>query len=148
MPARYTVGVLVQTNFGGALTIAGVPVGAELGRQDPEQNSGRGSIIMVVATDAPIDARNLKRLAARSMLGLGRTGASAMAAATMPLRFPPRTRASCWITTPCRPLFQAAIDSTEEAIDNSPQPPGRGHTVEALPIDKTLEILRRHGVVE
>src|SRR3989442_385895 len=80
----YTVGVLVQTNFGGVLTIAGAPVGRELGRyymREELQGSsatdwGNGSVMVVVATDAPVDARNLKRLAARAMLGLGRTGAS------------------------------------------------------------------------
>src|SRR5437763_2058301 len=80
----YTVGVLVQTNFGGVLTIAGAPVGKELGRyylrDEVEGGSatdrGNGSVIVVVATDAPVDARNLKRMAARAMLGLGRTGAA------------------------------------------------------------------------
>ena len=86
----YTVGVLVQTNFGGALTIAGVPVGRELGRyylkqeldqekapKNSAQDLADGSVIIVIATDAPVDARNLKRMAARSMMGLARTGSSA-----------------------------------------------------------------------
>src|SRR6516164_6099362 len=81
----YTVGVLVQTNFGGVLTIAGAPVGQELGqyylRKELEQagmgkDKADGSCMMVVATDAPLDARNLKRSAARAWLGLGRTGSS------------------------------------------------------------------------
>src|SRR6202789_2317017 len=82
----YTVGVLVQTNFGGELTIAGAPVGRELGRYylreelQPEGSAtdrGNGSVMIVIATDAPLDARNLKRLASRAMLGVGRTGRSA-----------------------------------------------------------------------
>ena len=80
----YTVGVLVQTNYGDVLTIAGVPVGRELGRYDFRDvleggsltDQGKGSVMVVVATDAPVDARNLKRMAARAMLGLGRTGAA------------------------------------------------------------------------
>jgi D-aminopeptidase len=82
----YTVGVLVQTNFGGVLTIAGAPVGRELGqyylREELQQaggakDRGNGSVMIVVATDAPMDARNLKRLAARAWLGVARTGSSA-----------------------------------------------------------------------
>ncbi len=80
----YTVGVLVQTNFGGVLTMAGAPVGRELGRYYLREelqgasaiDRGSGSVIVVIATDAPVDARNLKRMAARAMLGLGRTGAA------------------------------------------------------------------------
>lgn len=80
----YTVGFLVQTNFGGVLTIAGAPVGRELGRCDFRDvlergnliDQEKGSVMIVIATDAPVDVRNLKRMAARAMLGLGRTGAS------------------------------------------------------------------------
>ena len=81
----YTIGVLVQTNFGGVLTIAGAPVGRELDRyylREELQQEGNvtdranGSVMVVIATDAPVDARNLKRMAARAMLGLGRTGAA------------------------------------------------------------------------
>src|SRR5438034_1244975 len=79
----YTVGVLVQTNFGGVLTMAGAPVGRELGRYYLREELGgtakdraNGSVIIVIATDAPVEARNLKRIAARAMLGLGRTGAA------------------------------------------------------------------------
>jgi len=82
----YTVGVLVQSNFGGVLTIAGAPVGKELGRyylrnevasRSPDRREdGDGSCMIVVATDAPLDARNLKRLAARAIMGLARTGSS------------------------------------------------------------------------
>ena len=151
----YTVGVLVQTNFGGVLTIAGAPVGQELGRYylHDELDTARGSVIVVLATDAPVDARNLKRLGARAMLGLGRTGAAgnngsgdyAIAFST--------SHATVGVTNDgMSPLFLAAIEATEEAVYNSlfraTTTTARGHTVEALPIDKTLEILRRHGAVK
>ncbi len=150
--AGYTVGVLVQTNFGGSLTIAGVPVGAELGQSSPERNSGRGSIIIVVATDAPIDARNLRRLAARTMLGLGRTGASGSnGSGDYAIAFSTSHARDLLDNEAMSPLFLAAIDATEEAICNSllraTTTTGRGHTVDALPIERTLEILRRHGAV-
>lgn len=152
VPAGYMVGVLVQTNFGGALTIAGAPVGAELKRGDPERNSGNGSIVIVVATDAPIDARNLKRLAARTMLGLGRTGAAGSnGSGDYAIAFSTSHSRELLDNNAMSPLFVAAIDATEEAIYNSllraTTTTGRGHTVEALPIDKTREILRRHQAV-
>lgn len=151
--AGYTVGVLLQTNFGGMLTMAGAPVGAELRRQDPERNSGRGSVIIVVATDAPVDARNLRRLAARTMLGLGRTGASGSnGSGDYAIAFSTSHARELLDNDAMSPLFVAAIDATEEAIYNSllraTTTTGRGHTVEALPIDKTVEILRHHGVVQ
>lgn len=150
----YTIGALVQTNFGGILTIAGAPVGQELGRYylHDELDTAKGSVMVVLATDAPLDARNLKRLAARSMLGLARTGAAgsngsgdyAVAFST--------SRATPQVTNDAMsPLFLAAIEATEEAVYNSlfkaTTTTGHGHTVDALPIDKTLEILRRHKVV-
>jgi D-aminopeptidase len=185
----YTIGVLVQTNFGGILTINGAPVGRELGRYYLKEeldragrkpasnresnrearptiapNSADGSVIMVIATDAPIDHRNLQRLAARSMMGLARTGAAgangsgdyAIAFSTAPeLRIstaPSRgskSSVSLLSNDAMSPLFLAVIEATEEAIYNSlfraDTTTGRGHTVEALPIDRTLEILRRHG---
>jgi len=180
VPSRlggYTVGVLVQTNFGGVLTINGAPVGQELGRYylkdelNPPatpQTSPDGSIIMVVATDAPLDARNLRRLASRAMLGLGRTGGSAsngsgdyvIAFSTAPevrirvtnQRDASPTRDLKSVTNDAMsPLFLAVIEATEEAIYNSlfraTTISGRGHTVEALPMDRTLEILRRHGLI-
>ncbi len=152
VPSGYTVGVLVQTNFGGDLTIVGAPVGAELGKSDPERNSGRGSVIIVVATDAPIDARNLKRLGARGMLGLGRTGASGSnGSGDYAIAFSTSHARELLDNDAMSPLFVAVIDATEEAIYNSllraTTTTGRGHTVEALPIDKTIEILRRHGAV-
>ncbi len=180
----FTVGVLVQTNFGGILTINGAPVGVELGRhylkQELDQsrtprgvtrttgglNSPDGSIIIVIATDAPVDARNLKRMAARAMLGLARTGATgsngsgdyAIAFSASPeariVSDQPNRTAATIKTLPndaMSPLFLAVIEATEEAIYNSlfraVTTTGRGRTVEALPIPKTLEILRRHGAL-
>jgi D-aminopeptidase len=170
----YTVGVLVQTNFGGVLTIAGAPVGQELGQyylrkelQQAGSGSGKpdGSCMIVVATDAPMDGHELKRLAARTMLGLARTGSSASngsgdyaiafsTATQNRIRTADKslTRHTEVVThDEMSPLFEAAIEATEEAIYNSmlkaTTTTGNGHTVEALPIDKVGEILTRHGVV-
>lgn len=170
----WTVGVLVQTNFGGVLTIAGAPVGRELGRyylrEELEGRAARardradGSIIIVLATDAPVDARNLRRLAERTILGLARTGASgsngsgdyAIAFSTAPeLRIrhgdkQPQSR-TLLPNDAMSPLFLAAIEATEEAIYNSlfraKTVTGPRGTVEALPIEKTVEILRKYGVL-
>jgi len=170
----YTVGVLVQTNFGGVLSINGAPVGRELGRYylkdelTEKQNNPDGSVIIVIATDAPLDARNLSRMAARAMMGLARTGASAsngsgdyaIAFSTAPdvrikplsqnERNTPRSLKSL-TNDATSPLFLAVIEATEEAIYNSlfkaTTTTGRGHTVEALPLDRTVEILRKHGLI-
>jgi D-aminopeptidase len=177
----YTLGVLVQSNFGGVLTINGAPVGRELGKYylkeqierigrtgmsvDPVSERADGSIIMIVATDAPLDARNLKRLAARAMLGMGRTGSPstngsgdyAIAFSTAgenrirPGEQQVRSRQTIG-NEMVSPLFQAAVEATEEAIYNSllraTTVTGRdGHRVEALPIDRIIEILRKYGVV-
>lgn len=171
----YTVGVLVQTNFGGVLTIAGAPVGQELGQyylrqelQQAGQGSGKadGSCMIVVATDAPMDSRNLKRLGARALLGLGRTGSAASngsgdyvivfsTAGQNRIRTADKalTRHTETLTNDAMsPMFLAAIEATEEAIYNSmfkaTTMSGEGHTIEALPIDKTLEILRKYRVVK
>ena len=140
----YTIGALVQTNFGGFLTIAGAPVGLE---------PAKGSVIVVLATDAPVDARNLKRLAARSMLGLGRTGASGNnGSGDYVIAFSTSRPVNVLSNDAMSPLFLAVIEATEEAVYNSlfraTTVMGRGHTVEALPIEKTLEILRRHAVLK
>lgn len=186
VPGGYTVGVLVQSNFGGILTINGAPVGKELGRyylkgfdraqnrkgetdqKDPIPNSADGSIIIVIATDAPIDHRNLQRLAARSMMGLARTGSAgsngsgdyAIAFSTAlelrirtgPNNRDPKANVALLSNDAMSPLFLAVIEATEEAIYNSlfraTTTTGRGHTVEALPLDRTLEILRRHGALD
>ncbi len=171
----YTVGVLAQTNFGGVLTISGVPVGKELGqyylRQELQQQGsgtdrGNGSCMMVLATDAPMDARNLKRLAARAWLGIARTGGSASngsgdyaiafsTAAQVRIRANEKalTRHVELLTNDAMsPLFLAAIEATEEAVYNSmfraTTMSGNGHTVEALPIEKTKEILRKYGAIK
>jgi D-aminopeptidase len=175
----YTVGVLVQTNFGGVLTINGAPVGQELGQYylkedlNPRQGQGAGgaadwadgSIIMVVATDAPIDARNLERLAARAMLGLARTGSPstngsgdyAIAFSVGPQN---RIRAGAGVSQRTllgndgmSPLFLAAVEATEEAIYNSlfcaTTVSGRdGNRAEALPVERTVEILRKYGALK
>ncbi len=160
----WTVGVLVQTNFGGDLTIAGVPVGRELGGNVvPPRGSGDGSIIMVVATDAPLDHLRLVRIAKRALIGLARTGSSmsngsgdyVIAFTTHRLAVQPPTRLTDtiavvrndWISG----LFQATIDATEEAIYNSllRAETVRGYrgVVRALPTDSVVMILKRHGAI-
>jgi D-aminopeptidase len=192
----YTVGILVQTNFGGVLTIDGAPVGVELGKyylreavsenrppakdvpilsteanRKPTENpndSPDGSIIIVIATDAPLDARQLKRMAARAMMGLARTGASGSNgsgdyAIAFSTALSNRIKMSDGIKTPRKievlandamsPLFLAVIEATEEAILNSlfraTTVTGRDkRTVEALPIEPTLNILRKYGRIK
>jgi D-aminopeptidase len=147
----YTVGVLVQTNFGGDLRMNGAPVGRELAHRGP--NSGDGSCIMVVATNAPVDARSLRRMAARTLLGMARAGSSASnGSGDYGIAFSTaRNPAKLLSNDELSPLFLAVIDATEEAIYNSllraVTITGNGHTVEALPIDRTTEILRRYGAV-
>jgi D-aminopeptidase len=170
----YTVGVLVQTNFGGVLTIAGAPVGQELGQyylhkelqQGSTKDKADGSCLIIIATDAPVDARNLRRLAARAWLGMARAGSAAsngsgdyaIAFSTAPqLRIhtsekPPTRHLELLTNDAMSPLFLAVIEATEEAIYNSmfraTTMSGNGHTIEALPIDKTMEILRRHRSIK
>jgi len=169
LPAQYggyTLGVLVQTNFGGVLTIDGVPVGKALGRYafQPRGDAGSpdGSCMIVVATDAPLAPRDLTRLAARAVFGLGRTGSSysngsgdfAIAFSTSPeARYPagdtaPHQRATL-PTDAVSPLFQAALEATEEAVYNSlfqaTTVTGNGRTAEAIPVERVREVLRRYG---
>jgi len=169
LPAQYggyTLGVLVQSNFGGVLTIDGVPVGRELGRYAFQPRGGGdspdGSCMIVVATDAPLAPRDLVRLAARAVFGLGRTGSSysngsgdfAIAFSTSPeARYPngdatARPRALL-PTDAVSPLFQATLEATEEAVYNSlfqaTTVTGSGRTAEAIPIDRVREILKRYG---
>jgi D-aminopeptidase len=173
----YTVGVLVQTNFGGNLMIAGVPVGKELGKVYPEIASARndavgysarrtpdGSCMIVVATDAPIDHRNLSRLASRAMMGLARTGSSesngsgdyviafssspdVRIEAGEPLYRPKELLSNESMS----PLFEAVIEATEEAIYNSMfkahDVTGNGHTVKALPLRETIDLLKKHNAI-
>lgn len=164
----FTVGVLVQTNFGGALTVAGVPVGKLLGRysfkQALESQEG-GSCVIVVATDAPLDARQLERLAARAPWGLARVGSFAsggsgdyaIAFSTHPeVRLPHGARqvrsAPRLADEVLSPLFLAVIEATEEAILNSLFAATTvtgygGRTAQALPVEEVLALLRRHGVL-
>ena len=143
---QYTVGVLVQTNFGGSLTIAGAPVGRGLSA------SPSGSCVMVIATDAPVEARNLKRMAARAMMGLARTGAAGSnGSGDYAIAFSTARGQPALGNDAMSPLFLATIEATEEAIVNSVMRAitvtGNGHTAEALPIEATKEILRRHGAI-
>jgi D-aminopeptidase len=168
----YTVGVLVQSNYGGVLTIDGIPVGKALGRYSYQSSAsakasadrvdlGDGSCMIVVATDAPIDARDLKRLAARAVFGLARTGSSfsngsgdfAIAfstAADLRTRFgssapQPRTLLP---TDGVSPLFQAALEATEEAVYNSllkaTPVSSRFGKAEALPVDRVRELIKKY----
>jgi D-aminopeptidase len=147
----YTVGALVQSNFGGSLLIGGVPVGRELRPGGP--GSGDGSCMMIIATDAPADARNLHRMAARAIFGLARTGSSgANGSGDFVISFSTqRTPEKLLTNDEMSPLFLAVIEATEEAIINSllksTTTTGNGHTVQALPIDRVREILRKHAVI-
>jgi D-aminopeptidase len=205
LPEEYgghTVGVLVQSNYGGILTINGAPVGRELGRYSFQRAAGDGtarpagdpavaaythpagggsanasslhaaaaadpspdgSIMIVVATDAPLDARNLERLATRALVGLARTGSSmtngsgdyviAFSTAEDVRRTPARgARTVAELPNDAiSPLFQAVAEATEEAIYNSlfraTTVQGERSTVEALPLDRVMEILRRHNAL-
>ena len=174
----YAVGVLVQSNFGGILSIGGAPVGRDLGRYsyrrfvegddgtpgDPELNDeGDGSIMMVVATDAPLSVRNLERLAKRAIMGLARTGSSASnGSGDYVIAFSTaeevrrgegeRTHDITELSNDrMSPLFQAVVEATEEAIYNSlfkaTTVTGMGRTADALPIDETVEILKKYKVI-
>jgi len=168
----YTVGVLVQTNFGGVLAIDGAPVGIELGKyflkdaisyaRTPD-TSADGSIIIVVATDAPLDHRQLRRLAERSMAGLARTGSSMTnGSGDYAIAFSTQNRINAADQVrniqivgndAMSPLFQAVIEATEEAILNSlfkaTTVTGKDkHTVEALPLEQTIAILKKYGKIK
>lgn len=157
----YTVGVLVQTNFGGVLQIAGVPVGVELGRYEAKDKLD-GSCMMVVLTDAPLDARNLKRLAKRAFMGLARTGGIAsngsgdyVIAVSTAYQIPHQTPSAFDEVKLLRndnlsPLFMATIEATEEAIINSlfaakTLTGDQGHRIEQLPVERVVELLRKAG---
>lgn len=161
----HTVGVLVQSNFGGILTINGAPVGRELGKYafQREVEAGDGSIMIVAATNAPLDARNLERLAARAIAGLARTGSSfsngsgdfviAFSTAESARRRAQNTPRSIedLPNDAMSGLFQAVAEATEEAIYNSlfkaTTVTSNGVTVEALPLERTLEILKKYRAV-
>lgn len=169
----HTVGVLVQSNFGGVLQVLGAPVGKELGqyafRGGADDEVGDGSIMMVVATDAPLSDRNLGRVAARAIMGLSRTGSSAsngsgdyvIAFSTAPevrRTIPsqggapsPSRRAVEEVTNDAiSAIFQAVVEATEEAIYNSmfkaETVTSRGRSVEALPIAQVRAILAKYGI--
>lgn len=165
----YTVGVLVQTNFGGALNIAGVPVGEELKKyylRDQLNDSADGSCMIVVATDAPLDARNLERLAKRAFMGLAKTGGIASngsgdyviafstdSSLRIPFNAPVVLQQNVLSNDAMSPLFMAAIEATEEAIINSlfaaeTMKGKNGRTVEALPLDKVLEIMKKYNRIK
>ncbi len=170
----YTLGVLVQSNFGGVLSIDGVPIGEELGRYylkdirssqksiSPPDIAADGSIIIVIATDAPLDHRQLSRLAGRSMSGLARTGSSMTnGSGDYAIAFSTANRINAGDKVrniavlgndAMSPLFQAVIEATEEAIYNSMfkavTVTGNGRTIEAVPIDKVRELLKRYGKIK
>ncbi len=162
----YTIGVLVQTNFGGVLEIAGVPVGQELGKfsfSNQLLNNVDGSCMIVVATDAPLDARNLERLAKRAFMGLAKTGGIAsngsgdyvIAFSTNDsLRVAhegdPITSYPLLSNDRISPVFMAAIEATEEAIINSLFMANsvkgyQEHNIPALPIAEVLSIMKKYN---
>ncbi|MDA0310644.1 MAG: P1 family peptidase [Gemmatimonadetes bacterium] len=172
----YSVGVLVQSNFGGILQMNGAPVGVELGQYAFADQVGRdeaydpqadvqewGSIMMVVATDAPLSDRNLERIAARAVMGLARTGSYASnGSGDYVIAFSTATGVRRSTTSgehtyddlaneSMSGLFEATVEATEEAIYNSllkaHTVTSNGRTVEALPIAETVEILRRYGAI-
>lgn len=174
----YTLGVLVQSNFGGILQMGGAPVGRELGRYsfseqvaggeeadwDPDADEQEwGSIMMVVATDAPLSDRNLERVARRAVMGLARTGSYASnGSGDYVIAFSTANGVRRSTTSGVHAvddlhnssmsgLFQATVEATEEAIYNSllkaETVTSNGWTAEALPLEETLEILRRYGVI-
>ena len=157
---EYTVGVLAQTNFGGNLTIAGVPIFRSLQPPNRRSASADGSCMLVVATDAPLDARDLRRLGARAIFGLARTGSSysngsgdfAIAFSTSPdmrSRFnDPAARTRVILPADAAsPLFEAALEATEEAVYNSlfqaTTVRSANGTADAIPIDRVRELLKR-----
>lgn len=168
LPAKFggwMVGVLVQTNYGGVLQVAGVPVGQELGqyylKDELSKASGDGSCIVVVATDAPLSDRNLERLAHRGLLGIARTGSPmtngsgeyAVAFSTnLDVRRTPERRAkpSAIVDLPndqVSPLFEAVVEAAEEAAINSlfaaTPMDGNGRHIDALPIDEVVKLYKR-----
>ena len=166
--STWTVGVLVQSNYGGHLHVLGVPVGRALGRDGLRMGSdpqgARGSIMIVIATDAPMADRNLRRLAARAMLAVARTGSvmdngsgdyaiafSTHAGVRRRWREPRRTAPELG-NDAMSPLFQGVVEATEEAIYNSlfaaTTERANGNTVEALPTDEVLRVLRQHRAVQ
>lgn len=171
----YTVGVLVQTNFGGNLTMNGAPVGQELGSylyrrevsgtsDGADEASDGGSLMIVVATDAPVLAPGLRRLAERAMLGAGRTGSfahdssgdyvvafSAAPSVRKGRNDPFLEEGSALSNADMSPLFAAVVEATEEAIYNAilraTPVEGRGRVYMPIPLEATLEVLERYGAL-
>src|SRR5689334_1620850 len=161
----WTVGILVQTNYGGVLQVAGVPIGQALGqyylKDELSRASGDGSCIVVIATDAPLSDRNLERLAHRGLLGIARTGSPmtngsgeyAVAFSTnLNVRRTPERRAkpSAIVDLPndqMSPLYEAAVEAAEEAAINSlfaaTPMDGNGHHVDALPVEEVMKLYKR-----
>jgi len=164
----FTIGVLMQTNFGGNLTINGAPVGRELAdyRNTNRKTDGEGgSCMIIVATDAPLSPRNLKRLAKRAFLAFGKVGSySGNGSGDYVIAFSTykknriidgNTSIKEFDVLPNKmmnPLFMAVVEATEEAIYNSlfmaTTVKGRdGHISEAIPIDKTIQILKKYNLL-
>ncbi len=171
----WTVGVLVQANFGGVLQVEGAPVGRELDRyafqnavaaqgnvRGLADDRGDGSVIIVVATDAPLSDRNLRRLASRGMMGLGRTGSSASnGSGDYVLAFSTadsvrrgfdaaQLQTTELANEQMSAVFQASVDAVEESVYNAlfmaTTVSGNGQTVQAIPLERVREVLQRHGV--
>jgi D-aminopeptidase len=161
----YTVGVLVQSNFGGAFTVMGVPMWKELTRPVPpatRKNTADGSIMIVVATDAPVSDRNLRRMAARAMMGLGRTGAYgsngsgdyviafSTAQSVRRTEGAPVRQVSDLDNEAMSPLFEAVAEATEEAVYNSlfmaTTVESRSGRADAVPLDQVRAALKRHAI--
>ena len=166
----HSVGVLVQTNYGGVLSIGGAPIGKELGRYylrgAADDDRGNGSVVIVVATDAPVSDRNLERMARRAFLGIARTGSSiangsgdyaiAFTTAAEVRRTAERRKAVAMIgdlsNDQMSPLFQAVAEATEEAVYNAmlqavTTTGYRGHRLDALPYEAVRDSLERHGLL-
>ena len=163
----FTVGVIVQTNFGGVLQVLGAPVGKELGqyafKRESPGDRGDGSCVIVVATDAPLSDRNLERLAARAIMGLARTGSSASnGSGDYALAFSTneKVRRSASATRLATEelaneqmsgLFEGVVEATEEAIYNSlfqaTTTTSNGRTIEAIPLDKVRAVLAKYNAV-
>jgi D-aminopeptidase len=147
----FTVGVLVQTNFGGKLTISGVPVWKELTPRGGAAAPADGSCMIVVATDAPLDARDLKRLAARAIYAMARTGSTySNGSGDFAVAFSTKGLGAVSLSPDATSgLFEAALDATEEAIYNSllraTDTTGNGRTIRALPIEELARLLRKYG---
>ena len=162
----YTVGVLVQTNFGGNLMISGVPIEEELNKLN-RHNSGDGSVMIIIATDAPLKSRNLKRLAKRSLSGIARTGGNCSnGSGEYAIAFSTATSLRSSFqqgvdflesgdelrNDRMTPLFEAVIEATEEAVINSlfaaKTMTGKDNlTINSLPVEKVIKLLNEHNLI-